>query len=83
MGFLATLTDKFQEQMERHRNRPFLRAVMAACALVAAADGKVSLAERVRVDQILDTLEELRIFDPHEGVDLFNEFTDAIIEKLG
>ncbi len=79
MGFLSTLTDSFREQLERRRNRPFLRATMAACALVAAADGRVSLGERVRVDQVLDTLERLRVFDPHEGVDLFNDLTDAIL----
>lgn len=81
MGFLSTLTDKFQEELDRHRNRPFLRATMAACALVAAADGEVSLAERVRLDQILETLEKLRVFDPHEGVDLFNEFSDTILSN--
>ena len=52
---------------------------MAACALVATVDGEVSFAERVRVDQILETLESLKVFDPHDGVNLFNEFTDAIL----
>ncbi len=79
MGFLSILTDRFQEQLERQRNRAFLRATMASCALVAAADGRVSLGERVRVDQVLETLERLRVFDPHEGVDLFNEFSDGIL----
>ena len=79
MGFISSLTEHYREQMERNRNRPFLRATMAACALVAIADGKVSFGERVRVDQIMETLDKLKVFDPHEGVDLFNEFTDAIL----
>lgn len=79
MSFLNTLINNFQEALERNRNRPFLKATMAACALVATADGKVSLGERVRVDQILETLEALKIFDPHEAVDLFNDFSDAIL----
>ncbi|GAB6054109.1 tellurite resistance TerB family protein [Magnetospira thiophila] len=79
MGFLSVLTDRFQEELSRQRNLPFLRATMAACALVAADDGVVSLGERVRVDQILETLEALRVFDPHEGVDLFNAFVDGIL----
>ncbi|HJN23717.1 MAG TPA: TerB family tellurite resistance protein [Rhodospirillales bacterium] len=65
--------------MERHKNRPFLKGCMAACALVATADGNVSFSQRVRVDQLLQTLEALKFFDPHEGIDLFNEFTDAIL----
>jgi tellurite resistance protein len=79
MSFLNTLMNNFQESLERNRNRPFLKATMAACALVATADGIVSLGERVRIDQILETLEALKIFDPHEAVDLFNDFSDAIL----
>ena len=77
-GFLTTLRTRYRQQLERNRNRPFLRATMAASALVAMADGKITFPERVHIDQILETLEALKVFDPHEGVNLFNEFTDAI-----
>lgn len=80
-GFLDSLLNDYQTQMARHRNRPFLRASMAACALAAVADGAPTLSERIRVDQILETLEALKIFDPHEGVDLFNEYSGAILES--
>ena len=80
-GVIASLTGIFQERLERQRNRPFLEGVMAACALVATTDGDVSLAEQVRVDQVLQTLDQLRVFDPHEGVDIFREHTDAILEN--
>jgi tellurite resistance protein TerB len=53
---------------------------MAASAMVASADGDVSFAQRVRLDQVLETLEKLKIFDPHEGINIFNDFTDAILE---
>ncbi len=78
---IASLTGIFQEGLERQRNRPFLEGIMAACALVATTDGDVSLAEQVRVDQVLQTLDRLRIFDPHVGVDIFREYTDAIMEN--
>lgn len=80
-GFLSTLMSRYRVQLERNRNRPFLRGTMAASALVAMADGQVTLPERVRVDQILETLEALKVFDPHEGVNLFNDFVDAIRES--
>lgn len=80
-GFLATLRSDYQLQMERHRNRPFLEATMAACALVATADGEVSFGERIRVDQILEALETLKVFDPHEAVDLFNDFALGILRS--
>src|SRR5262245_24432352 len=52
---------------------------MAACALVAVADGEVSFGERIRVDQILGALEALQVFDPHEAVNLFNDFAEQIL----
>ncbi len=54
---------------------------MASCALVAIADGEVSLSERGRVDQILEAIDKLKIFDVHEAVDLFNGYIEDIIES--
>ena len=51
---------------------------MAACALVATADGEVSFSERVRVDQVVETLEHLQAFDPHEAVNIFVDFCETI-----
>jgi tellurite resistance protein TerB len=80
-GFLDSLANLFREQVGRYRNWPFLNAAMAACALVATANGKVSFCQRVRIDQILETLDRLREFDPHEGVDLFNDFVEKIVRS--
>lgn len=76
--FLKNFLELYHEQAQRHRNRPFLRAAMAGCALVSMASGTVTLRERVRVDQVLETLEALQVYDPHEGVELFNEFVDML-----
>lgn len=78
-GFLHNLLEEYHAVMERHRNRRFLSAAMAACALAACARGEVTFSQRIRVDQILETLDRLKVFDPHEGVDLFNEYVHAIM----
>jgi len=72
------LKETIQAQAERHRNRPFMAATMAASALVAYADGTVTFSERSRMDQILESLEQLKVFDPHEAVNLFNEMVEAM-----
>lgn len=77
-GVLDTLTSIYREQMARHENRPFLEAVMSAAALVCAADGQVTFPERMRLDQILEAIRQLEVFDPHEAVDLFNDYTAEI-----
>ena len=51
---------------------------MAACALVASADGEISFGERIRVDQIFDALDTLKIFDSNEAVNLFNKYASGI-----
>jgi len=70
---MKRLGERYREALERHRNLPFLKATMSAAALVAMANGHVSFAQRVRTDQVLETLDALKVFDPHEGVELFNE----------
>lgn len=49
--------------------------------MVAIADGRVTLAERGRVDQILEAIDRLRLFDVHDSVDIFNDFVDAVVKN--
>jgi len=78
-GILEDLMQFFQGRSEKEKNLPFLDAAMAACAMVSASEGQVSFADRIRVDQIMETLTRLKVFDPQEGVDLFNHYTAAIL----
>jgi tellurite resistance protein TerB len=64
--------------MGRHQRRAFWEATIAVCALVAAPDGKVSFATRVRIDNILDSLPDLKLFDTNEFVELFDRFVEEI-----
>lgn len=73
-----TLRQTIHDTLERHRQQPFLEAAMAACALVAMADGEISLSERTRVDDILEAIDRLSLFDVHDAVDRFNAFAEAI-----
>jgi len=65
--------ERFRLELNQHKQRPFLEAVAAACALVATADGEVSFSERARLDTVIESLSQLRLFDPHEVVDAFDE----------
>ena len=78
-GILDNLKTFFQNRNEKEQNRPFLEATMAACAMVSVSEGQVSFADRIRVDQIMETLIQLKVFSPQEGVDLFNHYTKLIL----
>ncbi|WP_181905360.1 tellurite resistance TerB family protein [Aestuariispira insulae] len=72
------LVDDLRLALERLKHRPFLEAAMATAALVAHSDGVVRLSERTRLDDILETLDLLKIYDVHDAVDLFNRYVDRL-----
>ena len=77
-SLLETVGKSVRDGIARMRDRPFLEAVMAACALVAMADRDVRLSEQLARDHVLSRLERLRVFDPHVAADLHRSFTDTL-----
>jgi tellurite resistance protein len=75
---LELLRVGLKKRSARQRDRRFLEATMAASALVAYADGQVCFTERMRLDQILSHLNQLRAFDVREAINYFNK----VIEDL-
>ena len=63
-----------QTAVARQRNKPFLKATMAASALAMLADGEVQLSERYRLDEILQRLEGLKIYDPQKAIAILDEY---------
>ena len=72
-----TLTEKLRREIERYRNKDFVKAVVAVCALTAAADPKISLATRYRVDAVLDRLDLVQLFDRTKITELLDEYIAA------
>ena len=66
------------EKMERHRNKSFLEAMMSATALLALADREIVLSQRLALDFILENVKELKVFDIHQAVDLFRDYSKAV-----
>jgi tellurite resistance protein len=77
-GFLHAAKAALATELERFRNRRFLDATMAASALVALADGEINITELNIIDQALDTVHELNIYDPHEAVDIYRDYIDGL-----
>jgi len=70
------------EKMERHRNKPFLEAMMSATALLAIADQEIVFSERLALDFILENVKELKVFDVHEAVNLFRDYSKEVQEDF-
>lgn len=78
MALWRDLRHAVETRVARHRNRGFMEASMAGAAWLAMADGAVGFSERMRLDGVVESLEDLKVFDVHEAVDRFNDYVEAI-----
>lgn len=89
MTFFTWVKDQqknLQDSISKFKNKEFMDAVVAGCALVAAADGTIDSAEKQKMAGFISRSEELRVFDMNHVIDRFNHFVsgfefDSIIGK--
>ena len=60
-------------QVSRYQNATFLEAVVAACAIVAYADGEVKPEEKQKMIGFMQMSDELKVFSLEEVIELFNK----------
>jgi tellurite resistance protein len=80
MEMQLTLTEKLRREVERYRNKDFLKAVLAVCALSARANPTIALDTRYRIDRILDSLDLVELFDRHKVTEILNDYIYAFEE---
>ena len=56
------------------RDKDFLKAAMAACALTILADGDSALSERFAIDDLLARMERLQLYDPQKSIAILDDF---------
>ncbi len=72
MVFLDKLTAAVQDRAARAQSRAAIDAALAAAALVATADGEVTLAKRVALDKALGAIEAFRGLNPQAAAEIFD-----------
>jgi tellurite resistance protein TerB len=70
--------DKLATEVTKFKNREFMDAVVAGCALVAAADGDISANEKLKMTGFIQNSQELKVFDPDDVLKSFQ----AICSKI-
>lgn len=65
-GALSTEVLKF-------KNKSFMEATSAACAMIAAADGQVSAVEKEKMAGFIKNSPELKVFDISDVITAFND----------
>lgn len=70
------LRAKAAAEASKFKNRAFLEAVIAACAMLAAADGKITPDEKAKMTGFIQRAEELKHFNMTEVIQIFGKYAD-------
>ena len=64
---------RMAEEMTKFKNRDFMEAVVAGCAVVAAADGDISTEEKQKMIGYMQSSDELKVFRTEDVIKSFND----------
>ncbi|MBF0097691.1 MAG: tellurite resistance TerB family protein [Magnetococcales bacterium] len=85
MGFFDELKNRasqwqssLSQEMGRFKNRDLMEAILAGCALVAAADGSVSSAEKQKMLGFVQNSDALKVFQSQEVIQSFQKHMGKI-----
>jgi tellurite resistance protein TerB len=65
---------KLATEVAKFKNRDFMEALVAGCALVSAADGDIGSAEKQRMTGFIQNSDELKVFDLKDVIIAFNNY---------
>lgn len=69
----TTARDALAKEVSRYKQREFMEAVVAGCALVAAADGEISASEKMKMTGFIQNSPELKVFELKEVIQFFEQ----------
>src|SRR5262249_31146418 len=72
------LSDRLRRHLERQRDKAFLKAVLAMCALAARADPAVALPERFRIERIVRGFGLGAAFEPQRARRILEGYAHAL-----
>lgn len=70
-NFATQMQSSMQQELSRFKNRDLMEAILAGCALVSAADGKVNSEEKQRMMGFVQNSDVLKVFQGNEVIDAF------------
>jgi tellurite resistance protein TerB len=66
-----------KDSVTRFKNKDFMDAVVAGCAMVAAADGSISSYEKQKMAGFINRTDELKVFEMKTVIERFNHFVEG------
>lgn len=85
MGFFDDLKAKASElstqmtnEVKKFANKGFHEAVVAACAVIAVADGTISKEEKAKMMGFMAMNETMKLFDKNKTIQIFNKYAEQM-----
>ncbi|MEI2281659.1 tellurite resistance TerB family protein [Paenibacillus polysaccharolyticus] len=75
-NWLNSTKQGLEDQVKRFKNKDFMDAVVAGCALVAFADGSVDASEKNKMAGYINLSQELKVFDMTTVIERFNHYVN-------
>ena len=69
--------DRIKSEVSKYKNKEFMEATVAGCAMVAAADGSISSEEKQKMAAFIQRSDELSVFDMAEVIKVFNKVAEG------
>lgn len=69
----AKAREALTTEVSKFKNKNFMEATAAACAMIAAADGEVSSSEKMKMTGFINTSPELKVFNLSDVIKAFND----------
>ena len=69
----AKAREALTTEVSKFKNKNFMEATAAACAMIAAADGEVSSSEKLKMTGFINNSPELKVFNLSDVIKAFND----------
>jgi tellurite resistance protein TerB len=73
-NWLKTQLDNAETELKKFKNKELMQAIVAACAVVAYADGNASSAEKQKMLGFIKQSEALKVFNTDEVIASFSNY---------
>lgn len=72
------LHSKLTEEVKKFANKDFHEAVVAACTVIAFADGEISSDEKKKMMGFMEINESMKVFDKNATIKIFTKYLEQM-----
>jgi tellurite resistance protein TerB len=74
----SELSTRMTDEVKRFSNKDFHEAVVAACAMIAVADGEITSDEKKKMMGFMGMNKAMKVFDKNKTIKLFEKYAEQL-----